>query len=797
MSDNNLMQAALKYASYGWPVFPLVAGAKNPLTPNGVYDATTDEGQINPWWTHYWQANIGTPVGPTYHKVSIDVESTKGHGIDGFVYWNELQETNEDIPSSFWWNTWSGGFNALLLIPETVTDAQTVDLGKGVSIRASEGQYVVLPPSEYKDGVYTIINDASLGMAPQWIINEITGVGGVEVRKKPRGAVRKLPERVTPGERHDALVSLVGTMRSRGLPEATAQHAALSFNAEQCDPPKDENTVVETVADLYGRYEPGEKKADHPYSVEDGCLTFTKVNEKDGTTEYIPIKLSNFNAWIEQALTHDDGAEQQKYYKIAGELDNSRKLFTITVAVDAFSRMEWVSQWDGRAVVRVGSYVKDHARAAIQFLSNERGYDVHNVYSHAGWRNINGQWMYLHAGGAIDENGLNRDIDIKFNDSRQTVFDLPKPPEGSTLREVVVQTLALLDTVFGSKMEPLIYTEYAKVFRAPLNEAYPITTFPFLTGRTGTRKTALQSVGQAFFGANFNPSTLPGNWTSTENSLEKLLFTFKDAVCTIDDFKPQGSSLQVQRYHSVAERVIRGHANKAGRGRMRPDGSFAPTYYSRAFACGSGEDIPKGESLRGRMLIMPMHPGDIDLEILTRAQKMASDGVFASVMSAFVKWLAPQIADLKISDEIKTLFEKKRSEYMELLRERGVHERVSGALADLYIGFEFLMRFASSIGVTKEKITEYRAKFDTILLDLGKAQAQYTRSEEPTTQFIDLVGALLVSGRAHICDISTNQEPYDYPMALGWVEDTRTDHGVTWKTARHLHRMDRRSDSLP
>ena len=128
-------------------------------------------------------------------------------------------------------------------------------------------------------------------------------------------------------------------------------------------------------------------------------MTFIKVKEeKDGTPEYSRIKLSNFNAWIDQALTHDDGAEQQKYYKIAGELDNSRKLPKITVAADTFPRTEWVSQWDGRAVVRVGSYIKDHVRAAIQFLSNDRGYDVRHVYSHVGWRNINGRWMYLHAG---------------------------------------------------------------------------------------------------------------------------------------------------------------------------------------------------------------------------------------------------------------------------------------------------------------------------------------------------------------------------------------------------------------
>ena len=192
-----MIDAALDYARRGRPVFPLVPGAKNPLTPNGVYDATTDEVQINAWWTRDRRANIGTPVGPSYHKISIDVESIKGHGVDGFIYWKELQETKEAIPPSFGWRTWSGGFNALLTIPETVTEAKTVDLGKGVSIRASDGQYVVLPPSEYKDGVYTLLSDRPLRMAPQWIIDEITG--GAVVRKKQRGGMRKLSERVEPG----------------------------------------------------------------------------------------------------------------------------------------------------------------------------------------------------------------------------------------------------------------------------------------------------------------------------------------------------------------------------------------------------------------------------------------------------------------------------------------------------------------------------------------------------------------------------------------------------------------------
>ena len=47
----DMLQAALRYAELGYPVFPCVPGGKAPLTPHGFQDATTDAGQIEAWWT--------------------------------------------------------------------------------------------------------------------------------------------------------------------------------------------------------------------------------------------------------------------------------------------------------------------------------------------------------------------------------------------------------------------------------------------------------------------------------------------------------------------------------------------------------------------------------------------------------------------------------------------------------------------------------------------------------------------------------------------------------------------------
>jgi hypothetical protein len=54
-----MLESALRYAEQGYPVFPCAPGRKQPLTPNGLLDATTDLDQIEAWWTATPNANIG------------------------------------------------------------------------------------------------------------------------------------------------------------------------------------------------------------------------------------------------------------------------------------------------------------------------------------------------------------------------------------------------------------------------------------------------------------------------------------------------------------------------------------------------------------------------------------------------------------------------------------------------------------------------------------------------------------------------------------------------------------------
>lgn len=66
------LSAARDYAERGWPVFPLIAREKKPLTPNGVLDASTDRNQILEWWQLFPAANVAIATGFVCDVLDID-----------------------------------------------------------------------------------------------------------------------------------------------------------------------------------------------------------------------------------------------------------------------------------------------------------------------------------------------------------------------------------------------------------------------------------------------------------------------------------------------------------------------------------------------------------------------------------------------------------------------------------------------------------------------------------------------------------------------------------------------------
>src|SRR5262245_46326570 len=86
------VDAALRYASRGWPVFPCQwqgEGRKRPMVERGLHSAVNDIATITGWWTRWPEALIGVPTGEPMGFVVLDIDRKKA-GPDGLVTYGQI-----------------------------------------------------------------------------------------------------------------------------------------------------------------------------------------------------------------------------------------------------------------------------------------------------------------------------------------------------------------------------------------------------------------------------------------------------------------------------------------------------------------------------------------------------------------------------------------------------------------------------------------------------------------------------------------------------------------------------------
>src|SRR5262249_49077380 len=230
-----------------------------------------------------------------------------------------------------------------------------------------------------------------------------------------------------------------------------------------------------------------------------------------------------------------------------------------------------------------------------------------------GWGRIDETWLYLPPPGAI---GPKRTVETVSLDLPGALEKnrLPAPPVGEERIAPVQATPALAKDPGPPE---ILLALLATAYRAVL----PGATFStHISGRTGSGKTELAALLQQHFGAEMSAKHLPANWSSTANALEAVAFAAKDALLTVDDFCPTGSQADIARYHKEADRLFRAQGNRSGRQRCRADGSPRPAKPPRGTIVSTGEDVPRGHSLRARLLVIEVGAKDVNFGRLTDCQ---------------------------------------------------------------------------------------------------------------------------------------------------------------------------------
>jgi hypothetical protein len=467
----------------------------------------------------------------------------------------------------------------------------------------------------------------------------------------------------------------------------------------------------------------------------------------DGAVE---VPLANFTARIVADVAVDDGTGQfGRRFQV--EADVGGRPHRFDVPADRFFSLNWVPDHLGATAV-VFPEARGHFPVAVQMVSDDPV--SRTVYAHTGWTEINGRGHYLTAGAVIARGGAVSDVEVSLGGLLGR-FALPEPPEGEQLREAVNLSLDVLEVAPWEVTIPV----YAAIWRACLG---PSRFSVWIAGPTGAGKSQLAALAQQHYGAEMDAEALPGSWTSTPNALEGLLFGGKDALVVIDDFAPEGTTFEVQRYHATAARVLRSQGNGSGRSRMAVDQQLRNTMVPRGLLLATGEDFPRGHSVNARTLVVELGPDDLNWDKLSLLQVAAHDTAFSGAMAGFLRWRAARYRKAKAAmpGAIARLRDR--------MRASGPHRRTPTIVADLAYGLNTFTRFAESTGALSERdATNLRRLARRKLLAVAEAQRDHHSSADPVERFFELLCSALATGRAHMTTMHDGQPPD--AAAWGWT----------------------------
>jgi putative DNA primase/helicase len=266
-SNSSRKKQALQYARRGWLVVPMHTikdgkcscwknndcerAGKHPIAEHGVYDATTERGQIKRWWTANPNANIGIATGRKSGIIVLDVDPRNG----GERRLKRLRRTLGPLPDTVTALTGGGGRHLVFKYPSFAVrkDTSGKKFGRGVDI-LSDGCIMVAPPSRHATGKRYRWKESKsyLDVEPEklpktWLDRlRKDGSAGPGTEKLSTQADGRIPE----GQRNTLLTSLAGTMQRGGVSPAAITAALIAENKAKCTPPLDESEIKKIVVSI-------------------------------------------------------------------------------------------------------------------------------------------------------------------------------------------------------------------------------------------------------------------------------------------------------------------------------------------------------------------------------------------------------------------------------------------------------------------------------------------------------------------------------------------------------------------
>ena len=234
------LDAALRYASWGWAVLPIQPGSKLPASAHGVKDASTDPAQIRAWFEGRPDLNLAVAAGRASGLICFDIDP-RNSGDASWGAWLAMHGPHDDGPHAL---TAGGGSHFIAAYDPTWRSSK---LAQGVDL-LSDGRYFLVWPSVIAGKKYEweASSDPSDGIAPFKIPAAWSAAYAAQANKKPE-RVGDSGGLLPVGSRNAGLAALAGAMRHHGMGQAEILAALSVANELRCNPPLPSSELSQIV----------------------------------------------------------------------------------------------------------------------------------------------------------------------------------------------------------------------------------------------------------------------------------------------------------------------------------------------------------------------------------------------------------------------------------------------------------------------------------------------------------------------------------------------------------------------
>jgi Bifunctional DNA primase/polymerase, N-terminal/AAA domain/Primase C terminal 1 (PriCT-1) len=225
----------------GFPVFPIGLD-KQPSVRGGFYAATTDMSQIAAWIEEgRGDHDIAIPTGLPTLTVVIDADTPEAYAQMVAKYGEPTVKTRR-------------GGHWYFAHPQD-GKVTSREFEPGLDCKA-DGGYVVVPPSRNRSWTSSAAPDLDhLPRLPKELRSALREQPEEPSRSARASCNSEIGAKIANGSRNKQLFSIAGTLRRRGLEEASIAAALLGINGTKCETPLPE-AEVQKIAHSVTRYAP-------------------------------------------------------------------------------------------------------------------------------------------------------------------------------------------------------------------------------------------------------------------------------------------------------------------------------------------------------------------------------------------------------------------------------------------------------------------------------------------------------------------------------------------------------------